>query len=563
MSRLLEIIPASKGHNPRGASFCLALALLLALAVTAPAVAQSSADAGQIGTEVAERYRVMVLRSGLVLTPIEPEEGLSAIEIGDEGVALDGLLVEESELRARLGDVDADLVLSLQGLDDEVRRALFGPDADPVASELELEAEVLAEEEGDPVLDEDEARMERNEARAERDEARAEREERWVERRRVKSHSDSKVVVGERVVVESDESYGEIVVFGNDLVVHGEVRGDAVAIGGSVRVLGGEVTGSVSAIGGSVELKDGAQVHGEAVSVGGTVDLDDDVEVAGDIVEVPFAPSFHFGKWSSPGWRGGDWDGDSDLFEFSPFRFVTRAAWKVFGLVLLVLMACFVMMVARGPLERVERRVVAEPWKSGLVGLVAQVLFVPFLVLLVVVLAISIIGIPLLLLVPFAVLALIVVAFLGYSAVAYRVGKFFKERVGWKLDSPYAVLIVGVVLIEALCLVGDLLDFGWLWFFAAMFTLFGALVEYVAWTVGFGGALLTRFGTSEGWGGAASGELPPVPPPASDDAGEMDLPELPPVAAASADDWASDSIFEGEPATGEEGDDEGPLEPRD
>ena len=161
-------------------------------------------------------------------------------------------------------------------------------------------------------------------------------------------------------------------------------------------------------------------------------------------------------------------------------------------------------------------------------------------------LAISIIGIPLLLLVPFAVLALLLVAFLGYCAVAFRLGKFFQQRLSWSIDSPYVVLILGVVSIEVLCLVGDLLDFGWLWFFAAMFTLFGVLVEYVVWTVGFGAALLTRFGTSEGWGAAGRSELPPVPPPVTDGSEVADLPEVPPFEAQPADDWARDSIFDEE-----------------
>lgn len=408
--------------------------------------------------------------------------------------------------------------------------------------------------------------------RAERDEKKAERDKKKAERRhRRKSHSDSKVVVGERVVVERDESYGEVIVFGNNLEIYGEVRGDAVAIGGSVRVDGGEVTGSVSAIGGSIELENGAKVMGEAVSVGGSVDLGDDVEVRGDVVEVPFVPSLHFGSWGS-GWDRGRWDGDADFFDFSPFRLVTRAAWKFFGLVLLALMACLVMLLARGPLERVERRVVAEPWKSGLVGLVAQVLFVPFLVLVVVVLAISIIGIPLLLLVPFAILALVVVAFLGYSAVAFQVGKFFESRVGWRLDSPYLILIVGVVLIEIFCLIGDLLDFGWVWFFAAMFTVFGVLIEYVVWTIGFGAALLTRFGTSDGWGAASRGDLPPVPPPTGgpgevvglqspvvDERGffeEALIAEEAVELEEPAADWASDSIFEEDNGAGS-----GPGEP--
>jgi len=136
------------------------------------------------------------------------------------------------------------------------------------------------------------------------------------------------------------------------------------------------------------------------------------------------------------------------------------------------------------------------------------------LVLITLILVISIIGIPLVLLVPFFVLALVLVAFLGYSGVALGVGEFLQKRFSWKMENPYLVLLLGILTIQVLSVVGDLLDFGWgpLWYFAVMFGILGALIKYFAWTVGLGAAVLSRFGSAEGWGGRGRAAYsPPIP----------------------------------------------------
>jgi len=50
-------------------------------------------------------------------------------------------------------------------------------------------------------------------------------------------------------------------------------------------------------------------------------------------------------------------------------------------------------------------------------------------------------------------------------------------------------------------------------FIAGMFIFFGAIVWWAAWTIGFGAAVLTRFGTANSWDRAEQivAPLPPVP----------------------------------------------------
>ena len=82
---------------------------------------------------------------------------------------------------------------------------------------------------------------------------------------------------------------------------------------------------------------------------------------------------------------------------FDGFGAVPRLIGTGFRLLLLLLFASLAMVVARGSVERSAQRVSDNPVKAALVGVAAELLFVPVLVLTCIVLSISIVGIPLLL----------------------------------------------------------------------------------------------------------------------------------------------------------------------
>lgn len=479
------------------------LAVMATLATATPMVAASEQIEAALSALEAN-FQTLPVEDGWLLQPLDDGLGIRTIEIKGDNLAIDGQRISADELQARLGGL-AQAVLDL-GVATSV-----GADEDESAERAEIEAE--------------------------REEAKAERSERSRRRHRVhRDRSDSQVVVGNDLTVEEDDVYRDIVVFGGRLTVDGQVIGDAVAIGGAAEV-SGEITGDLAVVGGSIQLQDGARVMGDVVSVGGSVEQDENVEVAGQVIEVPFGPNFNFGNfrgsWGNWG-NWGNWDRQWDLTDQAHkwgrharwFGFF-EAGWELIGVLFCALLACVVYLVARNPVERIAIKVGDEPWKAGLVGLLTQILCVPVLVLVCVVLLISIIGIPLLLLVPFAILGFILVAFLGYTAVAYWLGGWSEKRFGWNFGNPYFSLLLGVGLIEVLALVGEFLAFGPgpIRFFAAMFVLFGCLVIYVAWTVGLGAAVLTRFGT---WGDLRGPASPPPPlaeplPPAPD----WDEPTLP------------------------------------
>jgi hypothetical protein len=172
---------------------------------------------------------------------------------------------------------------------------------------------------------------------------------------------------------------------------------------------------------------------------------------------------------------------------------------------------------AQRPLARIEARVVADPWRSALAGLLTLILFVPLLVVVCVILAISVIGIPLLVLVQFVVLLFCVAMLVGYAAVALCLGHWLDRRFGWQLRSPYMAALVGVAAIEIWTLLGDGLDIfgGPIAVLAALVLAFGFVVVAGAWIVGLGAVVLTRLGASTAPPPeAAPAPLSPPPPPA-------------------------------------------------
>jgi hypothetical protein len=136
-----------------------------------------------------------------------------------------------------------------------------------------------------------------------------------------------------------------------------------------------------------------------------------------------------------------------------------------------------------------------EPLKSGAIGFLAQLLFLPVLVITIVVLVVTIIGIPLLLLIPFLILGLALIGLVGFTGVAHHVGGWLNTRMGWSNDNPYVTTIIGIAAVLSPAILARLL--GLVGFLAVPFTfglgLIGILVEYLAWTVGFGAVALARF----------------------------------------------------------------------
>ncbi len=416
---------------------------------------------------IEERYRVVPLRDGVVLVPRRENKDVRSIELSGDAVAINGTPVTGAEVKDRLRS-DGDAVLALSYLPPDKRRALFGEALPPTRPERTEGQAAGTQVEAPPPPSPEAAREVAPEGRTP-----------GAERRDVTSRSDAKIHIGGGVEVRE----GEL------------VDGPVVAVAGSVTV-NGEVRQDVVAVAGNVTLGPKARVGGDVTAVGGTIDRDPHAQVEGKINEIGLRmPHIRLGPrfWlPAPGFLGGG------------LRWA-EAMVTLFRMVLFGLLALLVFLLAPNPVARIERAAAAEPWKAGLVGIFTQLLFLPVFLLTIIILTVSIVGIPLLLFVPpLAILAFIAAFFLGFTGVAYGVGRWVEQRFRWTGQSAYVLLLVGLVAIWAVTIAGRFVSIGgWpLWVIASALLIVGFLVEYVAWTVGLGAAVMTRFGTRPAGGNA-------------------------------------------------------------
>ena len=308
-----------------------------------------------------------------------------------------------------------------------------------------------------------------------------------------------------------------IVRFGGYVHVPADERvvGEVVQIGGRLQV-DGEVTRDVVLIGGSAHFGPEAVVGGEVTIVGGRVTRDPGARFDRGLNEVGFngldldLGGVGNGPWPWFRWpRPASFARSTDLMEtFIRFAF-------------LGLLGSVVLLVAAGGTRRVADRVTREPVKAGVVGFLAQLLFLPLLITGSVVLVITLIGIPLLALVPAVVIAALVVLLLGFTGVAQLVSRSLAR--GQRSD--LALFWVGLVLLMTPALFGDALDLvgGPFRLFAVILGVTGFVVEYLAWTAGSGAVILNWFGDTPAPAGAGS-LPPPLPPPARPQAPPAPLP---------------------------------------
>jgi hypothetical protein len=407
---------------------------------------------------ITRRYEVLPIQNGIVLIPrVGVAADVQSVELAGESIALNGVPATGAELRQRLGD-DAETIIRLSFLDPDTRRVLFGLGAPPPAPGTPAAPDSAAVA-AVPAPPED-------------------------------MDTDIDIDAGE----------DQVRVGGSVRVGPGEtIDGDVVAVGGSVRV-DGRVTGDAVAVGGSVDLGPEAVVEGDAVAVGGRIHQAPGAQIHGQISEVAFgAPDLGFRRGE---WHGPMMGGIGNLFG------------TIMWIIVLGLLTCLALLLARRPIERMEHRVRTSPWKAAAVGLAGQILFFPVLFLVVVVLAISIVGIPLLIAVPFAILALMVGTLLGFTALAKSIGHEAENRFGWDHANPYLSMLIGVGLIMAVTFFGAAIGVagGPFGVFGVILGILGFVIQYVAWTIGFGALLLTRFGTRYRWSEEAAGTVPPSEP---------------------------------------------------
>ncbi len=475
----------------------LALAALL-LPAALPALAQSrlrstsgasAASAASASGLTPERtqlrqtilglYEVLPMRGGLLLKPHASKIGVKTIELTDGSIAINGETTPPSVVRAWL-IADAPPVLQLAELPPAERRQLFGlpTEGGPTAIPTPKASAPVSADKPPAQTDSEEASEE-----TDKPETPTAPEPPTPPSPPTSISTGSRVRVGGSARVEANEVVESVVAVGGSVHVEGEVERDVAAVGGPAWI-DGKVGGGVTSVGGSVHLGPKAEVEGNVTSVLGHIDADPKARIHGTKTEV--SPSeFVLGG------RHGKGFGNLDIGPFQGESFL----WTAFRILFKLLLVCLTLLVARPRIERLERRLTAQPWESGGVGLLAVLAFFPALILATVLTCCLF-----LILYPVVFLLVLVVGLLGYTTVVYRIGRWSEGRFGWRFGgNPYLAVLVGMAWIESLRIVGALVsvDDGIFNLFGSMVSGFGRLVVFGATILGIGVVLLDRF--SNGW----------------------------------------------------------------
>ena len=268
------------------------------------------------------------------------------------------------------------------------------------------------------------------------------------------------------IIVRGGEGSGIVRLFSDAEVRQGErVTGDVVAVFGSLRV-DGEVTGSAVAVFGTVELGPHALVRGDAVAVGGGLQESPGARVTGQTVQVGFLPL----TLGLPG---------------LPVVLATiTIAWLIS-----LFFGWFAAALFPG---RVARVAITSSRRTG-ASLALGVLSGPLVLVCMLLLMVTVVGIPVAIFLPFAYIAIV---YMGQIAATYVLGcKLTRRRLGE--GGVTAPLVAGSLLVASIFGFGAILweTPGVVRTVALFFMLVGVLLITGLSCIGTGAFLLSRAGT--------------------------------------------------------------------
>ena len=255
---------------------------------------------------------------------------------------------------------------------------------------------------------------------------------------------------------------GNIVKIGSDVTIEaGQKVSNVVAIGGQITV-SGAVDNNVVAVGGSVVLTKTAVVGGSVVSLGGIIVSARDSQIIGTMTEINSSNLFETLTTA----LSAEWEGWSWIFAV--------ISLSIF-LVILVLALLIVALLPK-PVRTVAEAIGENTFKVALTGLLGLVLITPLALLL----TVSVVGIAL---IPLEVIVVVCSMLLGFIAVCQFIGKkvltlFHRPNPSMLRETFWGLIIVWLI--------------GWIPYI-------GWMVKAVAIVIGLGAALITRFGTYQGW----------------------------------------------------------------
>jgi hypothetical protein len=192
----------------------------------------------------------------------------------------------------------------------------------------------------------------------------------------------------------------------------------------------------------------------------------------------------------------------------SPFRRVWQGIEGMFAVAITYLVLFGIGLVAilfgaRKYLEGVADTVRAGVGRSFLVGLAGSFLLIPVFVLGIIALAISIVGIPALLVwIPLFPVGAVLAVLLGFLGVAHATGESWGERNYYGSDwfrrgNSYYFLMTGLILLGAMFFAAQFIYMAgpWFNFINGILNFFAIVLTWAAATIGFGAVLISRAGS--------------------------------------------------------------------
>jgi hypothetical protein len=220
----------------------------------------------------------------------------------------------------------------------------------------------------------------------------------------------------------------------------------------------GEISSDISLLGGRLILGPSARLGGDLNIGGGDVERDPSAQIAGQVVtaiglQVPDRPTL--------------------------FRETLREqllSWLIQS-VILGIMAYFTVRWLPVPVSRVSKAIVEHPLVSLAIGVLAGIVGLVLLVLM----AFTIILIPVSFLFGFLILLAVIFGWIGFGSA---IGRFLLKLFKWELSQPMAAAL------------GTLL-FVFIWNMLALIPIVQGVIPLILAVTGLGAVFITRFGLSE------------------------------------------------------------------
>ena len=290
------------------------------------------------------------------------------------------------------------------------------------------------------------------------------------------SRAGKLVIGGTYTLKAGEELNGDLLILGSLATLEDEsqVQGDVGVLGGTI-IINGNIKGDLLVIGGTAYLGDSAIVKGDALAIGGKIDLSSVAKVEGEtfsaenLEEMPFLFSFPDGRV------------DKD-FPLPDFRMqvnpLVELLWIILRSFIWAFAALLVSLIAPNFVERTAKTAAREPLISSGMGLLTA-LVSPILIIL---LAITIIGIPL-------SFTIILVLFAGWAFGVISVGYKVGEGVANLINKEWPGTVLAGIGAFLLALVINGIN--------VLVPCIGWIAPAVVGLLAIGAVVLTRFGTKE------------------------------------------------------------------